>query len=174
MVVFEDDEYVIHTARKHWIVFVLRFICLLIAVLVPLAVVPFLSLMTQISFDKVVSVFSFFYVAYFLGMWIWGFMMWTDYFLDITVITNKRIIDMEQRGLFSRETSTMRYEAIQDVTTDVKGILHTLMNYGNLYIQTAATTKEFILDDIANPNLAKEIIVRELSRVLEKSIEEKV
>jgi Bacterial PH domain len=168
MIVFEDNEYVIHTARKHWIVFALRFVFLLIATLIPLAVVPFLHMIDRIPFETVIATFSFFYVAYLLGMWIWGFLMWTDYYLDITVITNKRVIDMEQKGLFSREISTMRYEAIQDVTTDIKGVLHTLLNYGNLYIQTAATTKEFILDDIYNPNLAKEIIVRELSRVLEK------
>jgi uncharacterized membrane protein YdbT with pleckstrin-like domain len=169
MIVFEDNEYVIHTARKHWIVFVLRFIALLIAAVIPLGAMPFFPLITSIPFDTIMLGFSFFYVTYILIMWIWGFMMWTDYFLDITVITNKRIIDMEQRGLFSRETSTMRYEAIQDVTTEVEGVLHTLLNYGNLYIQTAATTKEFILDDIHDPNLAKEVIVRELSRVLEKS-----
>ncbi len=169
MIIFEDNEYVIHTARKHWIVFALRFILLLIAAVIPLAVTPLLPLIDNIPFDTVMTYFAFFYVAYLLAMWIWGFMMWTDYYLDITVITNKRIIDMEQRGLFSRETSTMRYEAIQDVTTDVQGVLHTLLNYGHLYIQTAATTKEFILDDIHDPTLAKEVIVRELSRVLEKS-----
>ena len=169
MIIFEDNEYVIHSTRKHWIVIALRLVVLLVAVFIPLIVAPFLTLITHFDFEAVMTTFSFFYVAYLLGVWIWGFMMWTDYYLDITVITNKRIIDMEQRGLFSRETSTMRYEAIQDVTTDIKGVLHTLLNYGNLYIQTAATTKEFILDDIYNPNLAKEIIVRELSRVLEKN-----
>jgi hypothetical protein len=169
MIVFEDNEFVIHTARKHLIVFALKFIVLIIAALVPLAITPFLTMITSIPFDTLMTYFSFFYVAYLLAMWIWGFMMWTDYYLDITVITNKRIIDMEQKGLFSRETSTMRYEAIQDVTTDIQGVLHTVLNFGNLYIQTAATTKEFVLDDIYDPNLAKEVIVRELSRVLEEN-----
>lgn len=168
MIVFEDNEYVIHTVRKHWFVFALRFIVLVIAALIPLVVTPFFTLITSIPFETLMSGFSFFYVAYLLLMWIWGFMMWTDYYLDITVVTNKRIIDMDQKGLFSRQTSTMRYEAIQDVTTDIQGVLHTVLNYGHLYIQTAATTKEFILDDIADPNLAKEIILRELARVLEK------
>lgn len=171
MIIFEDNEYVIHTARKHWIVFVMKLILLVLVAIIPILIVPLLGFISNSSFDTAVSFFSFFYVTYLLLIWVWGFMIWTDYYLDITVITNKRIIDMEQKGLFSRETSTMRYEAIQDVTTDVEGVLHTLLNFGNLYIQTAATTKEFILDDIYNPNLAKEIIVRELSRVLEKSVE---
>lgn len=169
MIAFEDNEYVIHTVRKHWFVFALRFVVLVIAAFIPLIITPFFTLVTAIPFERLMSGFSFFYVTYLLIMWIWGFMMWTDYYLDITVITNKRIIDMDQKGLFSRQTSTMRYEAIQDVTTDVKGVLHTVLNFGNLYIQTAATTKEFILDDIADPNLAKEIILRELARVLEKA-----
>jgi uncharacterized membrane protein YdbT with pleckstrin-like domain len=172
MIVFEDNEYVIHTARKHWFVFASRFIILLIAVLIPVAIVPLLNLLNFVDASKaefINLIYSFFYVVYVLIIWIWGFMMWTDYYLDITVITNKRIIDMDQKGLFSRQTSTMRYEAIQDVTTEVNGIIHTVMNFGNLYIQTAATTKEFILDNIADPNLAKEIILRELAHVLEKS-----
>lgn len=169
MIVFEDDEYVIHVARKHWFVFALRFVVLVFAALVPIAVPSIFTLIDSIAFETLMFSFSFFYVIYLLIIWIWGFMMWTDYYLDITVITNKRIIDMDQKGLFSRETSTMRYEAIQDVTTEVLGVLHTLLDYGHLYIQTAATTKEFILDDVASPNLAKEIILRELSRVIEKT-----
>jgi hypothetical protein len=168
MIVFEDDEYVIHTARKHWIVFAIHFLVLVVVALVPLFAIPLLSYVPQIPMDTLMAGFSFFYVTFLLGIWTWAFMMWTDYYLDITVITNKRIIDMEQKGLFARQISSMRYENIEDVTVEISGVLRTLLNFGNLYIQTAATTREFILDDIADPNLAREIISRELSRVLEK------
>src|SRR5690349_5744202 len=40
--------------------------------------------------------------AYYLGVWLVTFFEYVDYELDIWIVTNERIIDIEQKGLFNR------------------------------------------------------------------------
>ena len=75
-----------------------------------------------------------------------------DYYLDVWVITNERIVDILQSGLFSRTVAETRFYLIQDVTTEVKGFLPTIFNYGNIYIQTSGTVERFILYEVPHPN----------------------
>ena len=53
-------------------------------------------------------------------------------------MTNDRIVDIEQHGLFSRTISEVDLFRIQDVTVDIHGIIATLLNYGNLTVKTAS------------------------------------
>ena len=53
---------------------------------------------------------------YYLALITFFFRAWLDYYLDIWVITDERIVNIEQKGLFSREISTQQLYRIQDVT----------------------------------------------------------
>jgi hypothetical protein len=44
------------------------------------------------------------------------------------------------------------------MTTSIKGILPSLYHFGNLRIQTAAEKGEFVLDQIEDPELVKQVI----------------
>ncbi len=167
MITFEEGEYVIHVVHKHWFIFAIRFFVMLIIALLPLIILPFLTYVSGMVKEDIFAYFSFVYIIFLLFIWITSFLIWTDYYLDMSIITNKRIMDVEQKGLFSREISTMRYEMIQDITADVEGVIPTLLNYGNVYVQTAATTREFNLTQIANPGHVKEIISHEMARVVD-------
>jgi len=93
--------------------------------------------------------------------------IWTDYYLDVWTVTDKRIIDQEQQGLFHRRTSVFRIERIQDVTIEVRGIVATLLNFGDIHVQTAGEAQEFIMYGIAHPKYVREIILEQLDRVTE-------
>jgi uncharacterized membrane protein YdbT with pleckstrin-like domain len=62
-----------------------------------------------------------------LVIWIYGFMIWIDYYFDIWIITSERIINIEQKGMFTRKVSELRFQKIQDVTTEVIGFLPTIL-----------------------------------------------
>ena len=88
-----------------------------------------------------------------------SFLIWIDYYFDIWIITTQRVVNVEQKGLFSREISELRIEKIQDITTEVKGVIQTFLNYGNVYIQTAGEKERFVFSDIPNPYKIKDIIM---------------
>jgi uncharacterized membrane protein YdbT with pleckstrin-like domain len=95
-----------------------------------------------------------------LFIWLQFMTAFTDYFLDIWVVTDKRIIDIEQKGLFNREFSEFRLERIQDVTVEVRGILPTLLHYGDVHVQTAGEAREFIFLQVPYPHKIKNRILK--------------
>lgn len=97
--------------------------------------------------------------AFFLYAWLFLFQSFIDYYLDIWVVTNHRILSIEQSGLFSRTVSELRLYRVQDVTSSVKGVIPTLFNYGDVEIETASNEDHFVFEQISNPtHVAKTIM----------------
>lgn len=79
----------------------------------------------------------------------------TDYWLDVWIVTNERIINSEQHGLFNRVVSEVYLNQIQDLTSEQKGFLNTFLTFGNVYAQTAAERERFTFKNIDNPDSVK-------------------
>ncbi len=74
-------------------------------------------------------------------------------------MTDKRIVDIEQVGLFKRIIAEQKLFRVQDVTAEVKGIIPTFLHYGKVTIQTAGTKERFVFDEIPHPyEVSKKII----------------
>lgn len=94
-----------------------------------------------------------------LLLWIALFVVWTDYYLDVLLLTNKKLIDVEQRALFSREVTSLSLERIQDITVNTEGILASLLHFGHLEIQTAGAEKKIVVRFLQNPDTIKHHIL---------------
>jgi uncharacterized membrane protein YdbT with pleckstrin-like domain len=105
-------------------------------------------------------------------IWMIFFLIWVDYYLDVWIITNLRIINVEQKGLFHRATSEMGLGRIQDVTTEVKGVIPTFLNYGDVFIQTAAETERFMFRQVPDPYHIKDQVVLLQKKHLHQKAEE--
>ena len=90
--------------------------------------------------------------------WLIIFFMITQYYLTYWVVTNQRIIEAKLMGLFNVYYSSIELDKIQDLRTTIKGVLPAIFRFGDLRIQTAAEKGEFILDQIGDPELVKQII----------------
>ncbi|MBM3205046.1 PH domain-containing protein [Candidatus Uhrbacteria bacterium] len=100
----------------------------------------------------------------FLFVWLFLFQHFMDYYLDIWVVTTERVLNIEQIGLFSRHISELRLYQIQDVTSNVTGAIKTLLDYGNVEIQTAGEKARFLFEEVPHPSrIAKSVI--ELSEI---------
>ena len=58
-------------------------------------------------------------------------------FLNAWVLTNRRITTIKQRRFFNREVSSLLLPRIQDVTTNVTGVLPSLLGIGDIKVQSA-------------------------------------
>jgi|SRR3989344_5528785 len=90
--------------------------------------------------------------VYYLSVYLFFFMHFIDYYLDIWIVTNDRIVDVEQFGLFSRTISELDLFRVQDVTTDVHGLFPTFFNYGDVSVKTASQNLDIIFRAVGNPN----------------------
>jgi len=162
MIEFRENEHIIFEIRKHWFIIATELTVLTFLAVLPLLIPQLLEASNvAITFGETESfwsVFVFLYAFYVLILWILGFVFWTNYYLDVWIVTNQKILDIEQVGLFSREVSILHLERIQDITTEVNGIVRTLVKFGNLHVQTAGQQREFIIHDVPNPDeIAKRV-----------------
>ena len=166
----ESDEHVLLEVRKHWIVFAGHALWLMLLALFPFIIYEALLVFvpgTKVFFEQVFSYFSgnkealflFFYCLWLLFLWVSFFLQWTKYYLDVWYVTEKRIVDIDQKQLFHREVSNLRFDKIQDVTIDVQGLIATFLDFGNVRVQTAAEDSgDFIMETVRNPERVRKII----------------
>ncbi len=164
----QEDENILIFLRRHWIVvfkFFILFVLLVVFVLVlDVATYYFTNIWEgQISYSLIILGNS----AYFLFVMLFTFANFVDYYLDVWIVTNKRILNIEQKGLFSRVVSEKEIVRMQDVTSEVHGFLATFFNYGNIYIQTAGTKGRFIFKQV--PDAAS--VAQEISNLVTKTRE---
>lgn len=171
MINFHEDERLILEQRKHWYVIASESFILAISALAP----PFIViLLTSISSNSAAFILAnlpmiiFLIFFWILVMWIFFFIAWTNYYLDVLVITNKRIIDIEQLGLFARDQAEMRLENVQDVKVEVVGFMQSLLRLGDIHIQSAGQMREVLAKGFPDPHRIKSILVRAQDEVLKK------
>lgn len=130
-------------------------------ILTSLSLIP-LSFPEMIN-ATVAPFFPFVQNTLFLFLWLYGFLVWIDYFFDVWIVTNERIVNIEQKGLFNRRISELRFSRIQDVTASVDGLIPTILNFGDVYVQTAAEEERFVFRQVGDPFAVKDEVMR-LSR----------
>lgn len=171
----ESGEEIKKIIRKHPFYIILEVFGLIILAILP-ALLPhaigyintlIAGIASSVRFDLMafipLQLQAFLYNLWLLTLWLIFVYRFTDYYLDKWVLTNRRIIDVEQRGFFIREVSSVRYPMIQDVTINVSGLFPTLLNFGTIQVQTAGVEQEFLLTLAPDPLINKEFII-ELKR----------
>jgi hypothetical protein len=148
----EPDEKIILVIRKHWWIFFKLFLFYFILTLVPLVLKNLMQNYTKLldggALTVVLNLLGSLYYLYILTLF---FRSWIDYYLDLGIITDERIVDIEQKGLFARSISAQKLYRVQDVTAEVKGLLPTLFHYGDIHIQTAGTEERFVIYQAPHP-----------------------
>ena len=165
MITFNEGEEVVLEARRHWIVVLPIYIIVGLLALAPLVLYGVLDAL-PISLETPgwgPALLGFAYSGWLLALWVGGYLVWLDHHLDIWVVTNQRLIDVEQKGIFRREVSSLRLDRIEDITAEVDGALATFLKFGDIKVQTAAEAKEFIISNIAAPQAVVDAISGQLS-----------
>lgn len=160
MIDLDPGEKIVLKVRRHKFSLFLECLFLVVFIILP-PLVYILGGTVDYSFrlpGNTFFLFMFLYSSALLFAWILFFVIWTNYYLDVLIVTDKRIIDVEQKGFFHRELSTLRLDKIQDITVTVSGILATFLDFGTMRIQTAGESTEFVMRDVPEPNRVKSII----------------
>ena len=149
----DPDEEIIFELRKHELTLILDFFKVFLSLLIFFSMIYFFH-----SY-----IFSSWFMICFLGIWflvtlVYGFYEWTVWYLDLYVLTDKRVVDIEQKTLFSRQVSESSLDKIQDVTFEINGFLATFFNYGNVKIETAGKETVITLDQVKDPEHLQKII----------------
>ena len=124
----KEDEVILMTVKRHWIVFVM------------LGIYFFSGLIVT------------FIIWWLFGFWFWWnminiiiwlffslflFIEWLNHELDMYIVTNNRIIWIEQIAFLNRWVTETNLGQVQEVNSKNTWLLSNLLNYWTLSIQTA-------------------------------------
>lgn len=164
----EPGEHVVKEVRKHWFLFLSGLLPFAIIAVMPFALPKLLVLAPPLA--PYASLFDYHTPLMRTALGVWLLISWTGawsaftrYFLNVWVLTNKRIVSIKQRGYFSREVSSLFLTRVQDVTTDVVGVLPSLIGFGTIKVQSASEEVEFIMFGIPRPEQMRDLILRYVS-----------
>jgi len=147
-----DGEKVILTLRAHpftqigWVVN--GIILILLLYLISLILPAFITTRQIIIIDIFAIVFIFSYFNF-------NFINW---FYNIGIITNKRVVDIDLYYIIYKEITTADLRKIEDVTIKTGGYLESLLNFGNIFIQTAGAYPNIEFLNVPQPEKVRQII----------------
>lgn len=149
-----QDEVVLCTFRKHWIVLIPYIFAFAIGGLLFLfflfseSSMGFPSLRSQLYFQVIFLASSTFITYYFHRF----FLRFLNYYLQIVIITNFRIVDLDQTLFLRDHKNTFNLDMIQDVKKFREGLLQTLCNYGELEFSLPAVNILKKIPHVPAPN----------------------
>lgn len=154
----EPDEEILKIVRKHWFVITTELFSILISAIIPIILLAvFIELPKQVGLfdphaERYGTLITFTIATWLLLCTLSAFVVWTHYYLDLWMITDRRIIAVEQIQFFNRNVAIFRLERLQDIEFSVKGLIATFFNYGTLSAQTAGHMEaNFKSDSLPDP-----------------------
>ncbi|OIP96147.1 hypothetical protein AUK40_05290 [Candidatus Wirthbacteria bacterium CG2_30_54_11] len=153
----KPGEEVVLLLRRHWITQIKPLGFSLVVFLVPIVMwlwvslqLDFLSIPGQYVWGAALvwAAFGIFFVVY----------NYLDWYLDIYLVTNLRIVDVTQDGLFHRTVGESPLDHVQDVIYEIKGIMPTMFNYGNVIIHTSGPSGDIVFEEVYKPQEVQRLL----------------
>ena len=163
LIKLQPDETYSLVVRKHWFVFVRAVFAVFLGTLF-----LWVAIGVILQVVKVDEALIRFWQAFVVLMGILSiFVIWTNYWLDMWIVTNKRVVHVDQKTLFSRTVIATRIDRVQDVKAKVSGIIATMLGFGDLQVQTAgASSANMFISGIPDPNNVRREILKRLDEAI--------
>ena len=154
-----EDEILLLFLRRHFVTntpWILKAIALS---LVPV-IFEVLGSFGYISSDFVDSsgkfiVYSFYYFFILSGYVFVNYMTW---FYNISLVSNKRIIDIDFSDIVFENVAATKLSQVQDVNYAQIGIIRSIFDYGDVLVQTAGTALNFEFLAVPHPEKIIKVI----------------
>jgi len=152
----QPHEKVLLVIRKHVIVYIRIVLIFFVTSLIPITV--FMAIWSStfpLSAGGTTSILGYLgaslYLLYSLAVLL---IAWLNEEFDLFILTDHRLIDITQVSFLKRTVATTPLDQIQDTTSDIHGVLGTILNYGSIDVQTAAgSASSFTIDHVPDPAL---------------------
>lgn len=175
MIEVDEHEQIVKIVWRHWFVLLGQVFMLIFAVCIPVVCVFMFNL---IPIQNLVNISGspsaaegFFLVGWLIIIWMIGWNIWTNYFLNVLLITDIRIFDIHQNGFFSRKSASFRIDHIQNISVEQLGVIQTLLDFGTVHFETAGEDISLEAHYISHPYDIKKLVDEMQDGELSKSKE---
>lgn len=151
-------EVVKKVLKRHWMAFLGLFFYTFLLIVVVIAIYLTMWFTAWSNFIVIILVMITSILLY---------IEWLNNELDMYVITNKRIIGIDQVSFLNRTVSECSLADVQEVNSRTKWVLANIFDYGSVVIQTAWNASNFHMSIVPEPlKSARQIlnVVEELKK----------
>lgn len=152
----QPDEVTVFFSTKHWVALaralrltllsgILSLVTTAVYTGAELADLPAAILMVAAGTLLALTVFSFVYHVF-------------DWRNDHYVITNVRVLHVERVLLLRESRDEAPIGRVQDVQVKQEGLLANVLNFGDVFIQTAAATERIVFADVSHPAYVRDAL----------------
>jgi hypothetical protein len=83
-----------------------------------------------------------------------------DWYFDVWILTTMGVIDLERNGFFDMASTRIDYHMMEGIAYQIKGVLHTMFNYGDITIDKLGSKTSVVLKDSTNPKKVERLIMK--------------
>ncbi|MFA4931227.1 MAG: hypothetical protein WC570_05185 [Patescibacteria group bacterium] len=157
----QEGEEVVAIFRKHWLSFLKS--ALIFVVLFIISVIILWYWQSAPIFLLVVGlVILLVAISYFTH----SFLIW---WWDVYLLTDRRVINFDQKSIFHHVVSEADLGNIQDTTYEIEGVWQTFFNYGRVRILTASNGQSIVFESVPSPHVVQEMIMQTKENTIQKS-----
>lgn len=151
-----EDEKIILIIKKYWFILFWPFVKGIFFVLFALVLIYIKSIGFYIFNSGPIAFLYLAWIVFWVSFIAYEYLNWHR---DKFIITDHRIINIDQKSLFKRKVSELELDKIQDVSHEIKGMFATALNFGDVILQSAGSDS-IVLVDIAKPAEMQDIVVK--------------
>lgn len=102
---------------------------------------------------------------------VWWIRCFLDYYLDAWIVTNKGVIDLEWHGWFHRSSTRVLYSDVEGVGYEVKGVMGTLLNFGEMQLEKISTGSAVTMPFVHKPKRVEAVLLEAMEAyILKKNL----
>jgi len=150
----QKDEEVLLFLRRH---FITNTFWIIITIL--LSLLPIIGILLGFNFISSTTTTIFFYlILYYMVVLTFAFVQFLSWYYNISLVTTKRIVDIDFYGLLYKNVAATAIDKIEDISYTQVGALRSFFDYGDVDIQTAGTISHFDFTAVPHPQKVVQII----------------
>jgi uncharacterized membrane protein YdbT with pleckstrin-like domain len=137
------------TLHRHWIILVYHFLYFFTLFVVSWFFLAYKwPILELIRYDSLYwALLCIFWIAFLTFI----LLDWINDELDLFIITDSRVIGIEQVSALSRRVTECSLDRVQEVNAHTAGILQTIFSYGDVHVRTASETSNMIVNYAPDP-----------------------
>ncbi len=91
-----------------------------------------------------------------------GFLYW---YFNVYIVTDKNVVDVDFHSILFKNIDVAPLRNIEDTSSSMGGLLHSIFNYGNVFLQTAGATKNIDFHSVPKPHQVADFILDEAHKI---------
>lgn len=92
------------------------------------------------------------FLAVIAAVLLYWFYTWVGWHYSVYIVTDRRLIDIRQKGFFNRKVSEVGFDKIQSINYHIKGFQAAVLKFGDITVQTY--TSDWVLKAVSHPEEA--------------------